>query len=68
MRKRRKFRMARLPTGERVRVRWLNGRRGFVVRFPDTCSGCYAGYEYGGDGYWGNGCHECGYVGWRHAT
>lgn len=33
--------------------------------YSDTCSGCYEGYEYGGDGVRGSGCFECGYTGRR---
>jgi hypothetical protein len=31
--------------------------------YSGVCSGCYEGYEYGGNGVRGSGCSECGYTG-----
>ncbi len=60
--------------GKRRRVVLNEGHEGFVIRWTDSCSGCYEGGEYGGSAHLyptdpkagcsiGFGCEECGYQG-----
>ena len=60
--------------GKRVRVVMHLGFEGFVVRFTDSCSGCFEAGDYMGNAHYydyddkaqchvGSGCHECGYRG-----
>lgn len=61
----RKYRMATIGEGERVKVVPFDGVDGFVARFTQACSGCSTPYEEGGGGDRGSGCFECGYTGKR---
>lgn len=57
------YRMATLNDGKRVRVVMNGRRRGFVVRFSESCSGCTEIPEYTTGPERGIGCEECGYTG-----
>jgi hypothetical protein len=63
--------------GRRVRVVLFRGVRGFVVRWVDSCSGCYETEDGHAVGYYprdangvtlGAGCDECGHTGKRRRS
>jgi hypothetical protein len=68
------YRMRRDDEGTLHRVVVLGGMDGFVVRWTDSCSGCFEAGDYGGNAHnypydekarchIGAGCNECGYTG-----